>query len=193
MVYTRKISRPRQLGRGSFVPNSPLPNWQSVYYSRLCTSILNVPSGEQFDNGAYSFTDPRIKAAISFSPSVPQAGQDLKIAFARVKIPWMMMTGTQDKSPLGNLDNPKLRLEVYKALPEGQKYQLILEGAEHSVFTEYALPGDRQPRNPNHHRVILALSTAFWDAYLKADTQAKAWLEGSGPSSVLEKSDVFEK
>jgi hypothetical protein len=58
MVYTRKISRPRQLGRGSFVPNSPLPNWQSVYYSRLCTSILNVPIGllrDVIDNKALLF------------------------------------------------------------------------------------------------------------------------------------------
>ncbi|MBF0543576.1 MAG: hypothetical protein HQM08_04040 [Candidatus Riflebacteria bacterium] len=25
--------------------------------------------------------------------------------------------------------------------------------------------------------------SAFWDAYLKGDTDAKEWLEGSGPSS----------
>jgi hypothetical protein len=41
---------------------------------------------------------------------------------------------------------------------------LVLHNAEHSVFTDRPLPGEREPRNPNHHRVILALSTAFWDA-----------------------------
>jgi hypothetical protein len=47
-------------------------------------------------------------------------------------------------------------------------------------------------RNPNHHRVILALSTAFWDAYLRGDAQALAWLNGSGPRSVLEAADLWQ-
>ena len=55
------------------------------------------------------------------------------------------------------------------------------------------LPGDTEKRNPNHHRVILALSTAFWDAYLRGDPAANAWLDGDGPKSVLEKDDQWEK
>jgi hypothetical protein len=42
------------------------------------------------------------------------------------------------------------------------------------VFTERPLPGDREQRNPNHHRAILALRTAFWDAYLCIDAAAQA-------------------
>ena len=44
-------------------------------------------------------------------------------------------------------------------------------------------------RNPNHHRVILALSTAFWDAYLRGDAEVLAWLNGFGPRSVMESDD----
>ena len=62
----------------------------------------------------------------------------------------------------------------------------FLHHAEHSVFTDRALPGDHEPRNPNHHRVSLALSTAFWDAYLRGDAEALAWLNGFGPRSVME-------
>jgi hypothetical protein len=50
--------------------------------------------------------------------------------------------------------------------------------AMNQVFTDRPLPGDHEPRNPNHHRVILALSTAFWDAYLRNDASALAWLNG---------------
>jgi hypothetical protein len=54
------------------------------------------------------------------------------------------------------------------------------------------LPGDHEPRNPNHHRVILALSTAFWDAYLKGDREALAWLNGDLPRTVMEPADEWK-
>jgi hypothetical protein len=60
------------------------------------------------------------------------------------------------------------------------------------VFTDRALPGDKEPRNPNHHRVILALSTAFWDAYLRDDPAARAWLNGPGARSILEPDDRWQ-
>jgi len=41
--------------------------------------------------------------------------------------------------------------------------------------------------------VILATSTAFWDAYLRDDKSARAWLDGPGPSTVMEKADKWEK
>ena len=146
-------------------------------------------SGEALPVGGQKFTDPRIKAAVVFSPSAPSAGSAAK-AFGAVKIPWMLMTGTKDLAPIGKA-NMKSRLAVYPALHGAPKYELVLHNAEHSVFTDGALPGDRQARNPNHHRVILALSTAFWDAYLRGDTEALAWLNGAGPRSVMEPDDQW--
>jgi predicted dienelactone hydrolase len=148
-------------------------------------------SGELFGRASISFTDPRIKAAIAFSPSKPSRG-DAASAFAHVEIPWMLMTGTEDIAPIGDVDMES-RLAVFPALPPGGKYELVLFGAEHSAFTDRALPGDREPRNPNHHRAILALSTAFWDAWLRGDAAAKAWLDGKGPASVLEPKDRWQR
>jgi predicted dienelactone hydrolase len=147
-------------------------------------------SGETLPIGGPEFTDPRIKAAIVFSPSAPRVGSAAK-AFAAVKIPWLLMTGTKDLAPIGNADM-KSRRAVYPALHGAPKYELVLHNAEHSVFTDRALPGDREPRNPNHHRVILALSTAFWDAYLRGDAGALAWLNGSGARSVMESADQWQ-
>jgi predicted dienelactone hydrolase len=149
-------------------------------------------SGESFPVGGTSYTDGRIKAAIAFSPSSPRGGIDPKDAFADVKIPWMLMTGTDDTTPISDATAAS-RLLVFPALPPGGKYELVLDGAEHSAFTDTALPGDHLPRNPNHHRVILALSTAFWDAYLRDDQAAKAWLDGSGPATVLEAKDHWQR
>ena len=136
------------------------------------------------------FTDKRIAAALVMSPSSPRRGSPER-AFGGVSLPWMLMTGTKDTAPIGNTDVAS-RLAVFPALPPGGKYELVLYGAEHSAFTDHALPGDIGARNPNHHRVVLALSTAFWDAYLKNNSNAKEWLEGNGPKSVLEKRDSWK-
>lgn len=148
-------------------------------------------SGQVAGRGLVSYTDSRIKAAIAFSPSSPRVGEPAQ-AFGRVGIPWMLMTGTKDVSVIVD-QSLESRLAVFPALPPGRKYELVLENAEHSAFTDRALPGDTEARNPNHHRVILALSTAFWDAYAKDNAAARAWLDGEGPASVLEAGDRWRR
>jgi hypothetical protein len=103
----------------------------------------------------------------------------------------MLMTGTKDVAPIGN-ETVASRLTVYPKLKLAPKYEVVLNNAEHSVFTDRALPGDKEPRNPNHHRVILALSTAFWDAYLRDDAAALAWLNSNQPRSVMETEDKWQ-
>lgn len=147
-------------------------------------------SGESLPLGGQKYTDPRIKAAVVFSPSAPRGGSPAK-AFGSVTIPWLLLTGTKDLSPIGNADMNS-RLAVYAALHGAPKYEVVLHNAEHSVFTDRPLPGDQEPRNPNHHKVILALSTAFWDAYLRGDAEALAWLNGAGPRSVMEAQDNWQ-
>jgi predicted dienelactone hydrolase len=147
-------------------------------------------SGETFPLNGTKLTDSRIRAAVIFSPSSPRS-TSAERAFGNVKIPWLLMTGTRDIAPIGEADM-KSRLAVYPALHGAPKYEVVLDKAEHSAFTDRALPGDREPRNPNHHRVILALSTAFWDAYLRGDKEALAWLKGNGPRTMLEAGDEWE-
>ena len=110
-------------------------------------------SGQSFPIGG-RFTDKRIKAALAMSPNAPRQG-DVKKAFGSVGIPWMLMTGTRDTSPVGKID-VESRLAVFPALPPGGKYELVLDRAEHSAFDDRPLPGDKEARNPNHHRLCLA-------------------------------------
>jgi predicted dienelactone hydrolase len=147
-------------------------------------------SGQRYLSGQRSLADARITAAMMMSPSTPQRGS-AQDAFSKVSIPWLLMTGTLDASPIGDATADS-RLGVFKALPAGGKYELVLDGAEHSAFSDRPLPGDKQARNPNHHRVVLAISTAFWDAWLRDDKAARAWLDGAGPQSVLEKTDRWQ-
>lgn len=133
------------------------------------------------------WTDPRVAAAVIMSPGSPPLGA--KKSFGDVSLPWLLMTGTDDVSPIGG-QTVETRRAVFPALPAGDKYELVLDKARHSVFTDREVPGER--RNPNHHRVILALSTAFWDAYIKQDHAAKTWLSGNSPKSVLEEPDIWQ-
>jgi pimeloyl-ACP methyl ester carboxylesterase len=152
-------------------------------------------SGQSLPVGGARFTDPRIKAAVMMSPSVPAAGSAER-AFGTVTLPWLLMTGTKDVARIGGMTlggDVDSRLGVYPALPPGDNYELVLHDAEHGAFGERSLPGEGANRNPNHHRVILALSTAFFDAFLKGDAEAKAWLNDKGARSVLEKDDRWQR
>lgn len=135
-----------------------------------------------------TWPDPRIKAALVLSPSVP-AAMPAATAFGQVGIPWMLMTGTQDGSPVGPAPD---RLGVFPALPPGRKYELVLEGAEHGVFGDRPLPGEG-PHHRNHHRAIQALSTAFWDSTLGGNAMAQAWLDGDAARGVLEPGDRWQR
>lgn len=149
-------------------------------------------SGQLLKNGAIGLRDGRIRAAVVLSPSSPMVKSEAERSFSQVDIPWLLMTGTDDVVAIAN-QTVESRKAVFKALPKGSKYQVVLNGAEHSAFTDRALPGDKKPRNPNHHRSILALSTAFLDAYLKSNQDALNWLNGLGPSQILDKADIWNK
>jgi predicted dienelactone hydrolase len=138
------------------------------------------------------FRDDRIDAALPMSPA-PPARADVRKAFGDVRIPWLLMTGTHDGSPIDDRD-PATRREVYPALPTTiDRYELVLHEAEHSAFGETPLRGETKARKATHHRSILALSTAFWDCHLRGDDAARAWLHGDDPRRVLDAEDLWQR
>jgi predicted dienelactone hydrolase len=147
-------------------------------------------SGETTSVRRGSAVEKRIRAAVIMSPGVPATGNPQR-AFGQVKLPWLLMTGTHDDSPIGE-QTPESRRRVYAALPPGDKYELVLNQAEHSVFGDR--PGERKtpPSRAAHHRSIKALTTAFWDAYLREDPAAKAWLQGPGARGMLDPADLWQ-
>ena len=86
-------------------------------------------SGESYPIVGTRFTDARIRAALAMSPSAPRQGDPAE-AFAKVSVPWMLMTGTKDVVPIGSLD-AESRLRVFASLPPRDKYELLLADAEH--------------------------------------------------------------
>jgi predicted dienelactone hydrolase len=148
-------------------------------------------SGQRMLLGA-GLTDLRIKAAVILSPSAPTVELAPR-AFGEVALPWLLMTGTADDSPIGDVD-AAARLAVFDALPEaGNKYQLVLDQAVHMTFGDRVVSGEAAQILAAHHRAILAISTAFWDAWLRGDQPARAWLDGDGAVDVLTTKDRWER
>ena len=147
--------------------------------------------GQKF-RGNRTVADPRLDAFFLMSPSEPRGGNSAA-AFGEIDKPVLAMTGTEDGNPIQPESLPITRREVYKALPAGDKYELVFEGAKHSAFSE---AGDRNTRRiPHHHPAIQKISSKFWDAYLKSDVSAKQWLQSELPKTeagLLVEEDVWE-
>jgi predicted dienelactone hydrolase len=141
-------------------------------------------AGQAFGPLGARYTDARIDAALPMSPSPPRLGDPAR-AFGKVAVPWLLLTGTADTSPIGDTTAAD-RLAVFPALPAAiDRYELVLDGAAHGVFSA---PG----RDTAHRRAIVALSTAFWDAHLRGDAAARAWLHGDGAKTVLAPQDRWQ-
>ncbi len=89
-------------------------------------------------------------------------------------------------------EEPHLPTGSRCTLPNGSKYELVLYGAEHSAFTDRGLRMTDQ-RNPAHHEIIKAFSTAFWEAHLRGNADARAWLEGASPRAMLAPADRWQR
>ena len=107
-------------------------------------------------------------------------------------MPWLLLTGTKDLASIERRDI-SVRFGVYPALPAPDKYEVVFADADHAAFGDHEWEGRPVTRNPNHHRAIQALTTAFWDSYLQRDQSARAWLQGSGAASVLETGDRWQQ
>ncbi|MGJ8645187.1 MAG: alpha/beta hydrolase family protein [Luteolibacter sp.] len=141
-------------------------------------------AGEKLGGGRISFAEKRIDAAVMMSPSGARFGDPVAV-FSEITMPCLLMTGTLDTSPIGGT-SAKDRLEVYPYVG-GAAWQVVFDGAEHSAFGQRAGRGEGE-----FHQRILALTTAFWDAHLKADEDAKKWLSGDGAREILEDKDLWE-
>ena len=137
------------------------------------------------------FVDSRIGAAVMLSPSF-RGRSDPSRTFGNVQIPWLLITGTKDTSPIGDTDVENRR-KVYASLPDTiDKYELVLHEAEHFAFADEQQQWREQQRDPNHHQSILAVTTAFWDSHLRCDANARRWLHGRGMRTVLQPRDQWQ-
>jgi predicted dienelactone hydrolase len=131
-----------------------------------------------------SLADPRITCAIALSPAPPVRG-DAETAYAKIAIPMYHLTGTNDRSPLQPID-PADRTIPYQKIAGVDQYLLVIKDADHMAF---AGRGSQANRNLD---AIQSSTTAFLNAYLRADAAAKSWLRDDFKRTTLRPADRFE-
>lgn len=130
--------------------------------------------GQRMGPRLQSVAEPRIKAAIVYSPSAPR-GVAAQAALESVRTPIFHFTGTQDLS-LGDGQAPETRPIPFRTIRGADQYLLVFRDGDHAVFSGRRR-GPRVATDAAYQEVIKAASLAFWDAYLAGDAQARAWLQ----------------
>ncbi|KKC23883.1 alpha/beta hydrolase family protein [Sphingomonas sp. SRS2] len=138
-------------------------------------------------------SDPRVRAAIGFSPSPPLIGSPAE-AFARIRIPFLSITGTEDAVPSVYPVTALQRQEPFRMMPPGDKFLLVLNGATHEMLAGQLSPTMLNGEPPVHIRnTVIAISVAFWRAMLQADKPALQWLQNPAELRAgLSAGDIFE-
>ncbi len=144
-------------------------------------------TGERLPLVGDTLADPRLKAGIAMSPPVPKLPTERATAFADIKVPIFVMTGTLDNSPLGETAADERRIAFDKIKTPGSCL-LIFKGADHMSFAI-----QRNKNDANFHALINDASTAFWDAHLRGNAAAAKWLEQGGFASELDGNGTFER
>lgn len=129
-------------------------------------------------NSLVSLRDARLHAGILYSP-VPIAhlsDATPSELYGGIDIPLLHMTGTEDDSPIEGYDY-KHRLIVHEHADHPEQYVQVLEDGDHMVYNGTRGKLAVNPKREEHERDIMHASFAFWEAYLRDDAGAKAWLE----------------
>lgn len=139
-------------------------------------------AGQVYPNGR-SMPEPRFTAFLAMSPSPSRDGDNDK-AFGGVTRPFLSLTGTADSFTIRSDENDDQvvagRQKPFAHLA-GPSMLVLLTGGDHMVFSgRQEIGGPPRPLDDRHRLIIKAASLAWWDAWLKDDPKAKAWLKVGG-------------
>ena len=148
-------------------------------------------AGQRFASGATA-SDPRIKAAIAFSPSPSRQLPDAE-SFGAIIIPFMSVTGTADTVPMLDRTPAADRTRPYAAMPAGGKYLLVFDGADHAIFNGHRLRRAAAPGDAHVKATVSAATTDFWRSHLLGDAGARKRLDGPSPIKGIAANDKFSK
>jgi len=146
-------------------------------------------AGQRFGPRERSLADERVKAAVAMSAPVPRRTSERN--YAPIKIPILHLTGTADESPL-NETTAKDRRVPFDSINRAPQFLITFTGGDHMVFSGASRGVRDRARDDEMHRVILESTTAFWDAFLRQDTNALAWLRDAGLRATLGTNGVLE-
>lgn len=124
-----------------------------------------------------SYADPRFSATVVMSGVGPMS-QMADNAFAGLTGPLLASGGTRD---VGNIGTGTIypwqwRMSPYTLAPPGAKYSLVLEDADHYLGGLICRADRGDEDDFQGVEIVVAVSLAFFDAYLREDRAARRFL-----------------
>lgn len=138
------------------------------------------------------FWDKRIKAAIYLCPPVIGVGRiDPAKAYGTIRIPGMLLTGTEDNAAIGDTTAEQRRLP-FDGIKAPHQFLINFYGADHATFGGRSF---RQAKSSDggFHEKIQEVTGKFLDATLRNDPSAWKWLEADGLKNYLSKAAQVER
>jgi len=177
-------------------------------YGAVTTQAI---AGERFGRGeaGRQIADKRVRASIAFSPSGgrDQSGDADSQRFADIHRPFLSLTGSNDTAIVSS-ETAQSRQIPFERMPGPDKYLLVLDGADHMTFSgqrelrdlrvRRQKKGDSAPGSAadndatSMYPPILAASLAFWNAYLKNDSDARRYLDSDDFERHLVRADIWK-
>jgi dienelactone hydrolase len=130
------------------------------------------------DDNLMDLREDRISCGIAYSP-VPMiylSDAPPEALYGSIDTPLLHMTGTEDDSPLDKRIDYKARFVVKDYAGNKEQYLQVLDGGDHMIYNGTRGKLARNPRRDEHEALILEAVFAFWQAYLRGDEGALAWL-----------------
>lgn len=133
-----------------------------------------IPGGDR----GLALPDRRLAAGVALSP-LPPRGLPPRIAFSRVEVPILHVTGTRDVAYLDGA-TPEDREIPFRAIAAPGQVLAVLDGATHAAFADEPGAGARWS-DPTYHARTAALAVLFLRATLVGDGAARAALQAGAP------------
>lgn len=133
--------------------------------------------------GQVSFHDPRVKAVVAMSSPVHIGEVPLSVAYEKISVPCLHITGTADNSIVGTTQAYQRRLP-FDHVSAADQFLITLNGADHLTYSGHVRRANAGG-DAMYQRLIADSSAAFWDAYLGQNAAAKNWLAGDGVKTRL--------
>lgn len=163
-----------------------------------------IVTGRRPVQGPPVLADRRIRSAVLLDPIGPAAVAPPS-AYSAVRTPWMLVWGWRGSVPLpvgpaprsAPPSDPVTGLAHYEAIWRGLRAQ----GSYELVFRDALRPRSRDPRYGGgaygdrnrdageRDRIVRELTTAFWNATLRNDPDARRWLNGPAARDLLRSGD----
>ena len=131
------------------------------------------------EGGGNNLYDPRVKCLLLVSPQGTGQQGLTKESYKTLAVPTMFVTGTRDRGVGGQ--DVSWRKEPYGFAPLGDKYLLVIEGANHFSFG-----GGLRGESSQITKTLSFYSDLFWESYLKESINDKRFLRTFAGQSVKE-------